>query len=127
MNEIIIALILFLIIDTPYLIFVAGNYYKNLIEKIQKSPFKIKYFGAFMAYIIMGIAVKYLILDHSKNEKDVIINAALVALVGYGLYDFTNYATFTNWTLEASIKDILWGILLFTVVSCLTYKIKHSF
>lgn len=123
MKDFIVALILFLTIDTPYLIFVAGNYYKNLIEDIQKSPFQVKYFGALMAYIIMGLAVKYLIIEKSKNEKDVIFNAALVALVGYGLYDFTNYATFTNWTLEASIRDLLWGITLFVIVSYLTYKI----
>jgi uncharacterized membrane protein len=123
-REIIVAIILFLIIDTPYLLFIAGNYYKTLIENIQKSPLQVKYIGALITYIIMGIAVKYLILDRSKNEREVIINAALVAFIGYGLYDFTNYATFTNWTFEASVIDLLWGMILFMTVSYLTYKIN---
>lgn len=123
-REIIVAIILFLIIDTPYLLFIAGNYYKTLIENIQKSPLQVKYVGALITYIIMGISVKYLILDRSKNEREVIINAALAAFIGYGLYDFTNYATFTNWTFEASVRDLLWGIILFITVSYLTYKIN---
>jgi uncharacterized membrane protein len=123
MIEIIIAFILFLVIDTPYLLYIAGDYYKNLITNIQKSPLNIRYTGAILTYIIMSIAVKYLILDKSKNKKDIIINSLLVGFVGYGLYDFTNYTTFTKWTLKASILDVIWGMILFTMVSYLTFII----
>jgi len=123
MKELFIAFILFLIIDLPYLILFAGDYYSNLIKNIQKTKFEVKPLGALLAYIIMSIGVKYLVLDRSKSVNDVIYNGFLTALVGYGLFDFTNYAIFKNWTLIASIKDLIWGVILFTSVSYLTYKI----
>jgi len=123
MKELFIAFILFFIIDLPYLILIVGDYYSNLIKNIQKTKFEVKPLGALLAYIIMSIAVKYLVLDRSKSVNDVIYNGFLTALVGYGLFDFTNYAIFKNWTLIASIKDLIWGVILFTSVSYLTYKI----
>lgn len=124
MKEFFIALILFLVIDGPYLGFIAAKFFNRVINNIQGSPIKLKPFGAFITYILMGLAIKYFVLNNAKSEKDVLLNGFLIGLIIYGIYDFTNYAIFTNWTLEATIRDLIWGIFLFTIVSYSTYKIS---
>jgi uncharacterized membrane protein len=34
---------------------------------------------------------------------------AVFGLVGYGIYDLTNYATLNNWPLTLTIVDMVWG------------------
>jgi uncharacterized membrane protein len=71
----------------------------------------------------MALAVKYLVIKPSKNMNNAIFYGAMTGLVSYGLYNFTNYATFTNWTLAMTIKDLIWGITVFTIVSSFTWHI----
>jgi uncharacterized membrane protein len=127
MKIFLIALILFFIIDIPYLYFIAGPHYSNLIQTIQGSPLKIKYLGAFLSYLIMAFAIQYLVIERSKNIKEVLYYGMLTGFVAYGLYDFTNYATFDKWTLRSSLQDLIWGTLLFTIVSYFTYYINKYF
>ena len=36
----------------------------------------------------------------------------LFGLIGYGIYDLTNYATLTNYTLRMTAVDMAWGCVL---------------
>lgn len=44
---------------------------------------------------------------------------ALLGLVGYGTYDFTNLSTLRNWPVMVSIVDLLWGPALSAVAATL--------
>lgn len=125
-RTILIAFVLFLIIDIPYLLFIGGSHYKDLIQQIQGSPLQLRYFGALITYILMALAVKYLVLDKSRNVKDILFYASLTGLITYGIYDFTNYATFDDWSLVLSIQDIVWGMALFTMVSYITSIVEKK-
>lgn len=46
---------------------------------------------------------------------------ALLGLVGYGTYDFTNLSTLRNWPLMVGIVDLLWGTALSAVAATLGY------
>ena len=124
MKILLIALFLFLIIDIPYLIFFGGNHYKLLIQNIQGSPLIVKYMGALITYLLMGLAVKYLVIERSNTINDVIFYSFMTGLIAYGIYDFTNYATFTKWSFTDSVRDLTWGIILFMTVSYITYQVK---
>ena len=43
--------------------------------------------------------------------EDAVTKGALLGLVLYAFYDLTNYATLEGWTLQMTITDILWGVL----------------
>lgn len=124
MKLLLIALFLFLVIDIPYLLFIGGNHYRLLIQQIQGSPLVVKYLGAFITYILMGLAVRYLVLENSRTVQDVLFYSFMTGLVAYGIYDFTNYATLTKWSFTDSVRDLIWGIILFMTVSYLTYQYK---
>lgn len=48
-------------------------------------------------------------------------SGALLCLVAYGTYDFTNLSTLSNWPLMVGIVDLLWGTALSAVPATLGY------
>ena len=60
---------------------------------------------------IVYIALAYLLLQTNSNMQ-----AFLVGLSTYAVYDFTNYATLTNYELKFAIADSIWGGILFSLV-----------
>ena len=80
-----------------------------LIEKIQNSPLKVNPYGALFAYLIMVIAYYNLAFDGDQPNY---LKSALLGLAIYGTYEFTNYATFSNWDLKVLGMDIGWGVTL---------------
>jgi len=42
----------------------------------------------------------------------------------YGLYDLTNYATLTNYTLTMTVKDMAWGTFLSALVAAAGFYLK---
>ena len=111
-----IVLILLDILWLQYFVTIIGP----LIEKIQNSPLKLNPYGAVLAYIIMVISYYNLAYDGDKPNY---IKGALLGLAIYGTYEFTNYATFSNWNLKVLGMDISWGIILSVLSLFLTDKI----
>jgi uncharacterized membrane protein len=42
---------------------------------------------------------------------------AVYGLILYGVYDFTNYASFADWSITIVAVDILWGMFLSSVTA----------
>jgi hypothetical protein len=85
--------------------------YSDLVLNIQKETLKTNYMYAALSYIIMTISFYHFV----KNDMD----AILIGLSLYGLWNAVNGVIFVNWTLETTLKDTLWGISL----NYLIYKI----
>jgi uncharacterized membrane protein len=49
-------------------------------------------------------------------------NGAILGGFAYGTYAFTNYAMFGDWTWHLVWTDILWGIVLSSLVSWIAYR-----
>ena len=91
-----------------------------LIEKIQNAPLKFNVYGAILAYVIMVISYYNLAYDGDRPNY---FKAALLGLAIYGTYEFTNYATFTNWDLKVLGMDIGWGVTLSVLSLFITDKV----
>jgi len=126
-----LAIIIFLLVlfDLFYLYYF-GNYFTSLIENIQNSKLKIRYFAMIITYILMAIAIRYIIFDKHYlkylDYKNIFYKGALLGFVIYGIYDFTNLTTFDKWTLNASLFDTMWGSLLFGITSLITLFIINN-
>ena len=46
-----------------------------------------------------------------------LVKAALFGLITYATYDLTNLATVKDWPMIITIIDLVWGMMLTTVVS----------
>ena len=98
-------LIIFLV-DLPWLM-INNTIARKMIEKIQGSPMTVQILPSAVVYI----ALAYLVTI-PKNVQ----SAFLLGLCTYAVYDFTNLATLTNYTLEFAIMDSLWGGVLFVII-----------
>jgi uncharacterized membrane protein len=99
-----------LALDAAWLTFRAG-YHTGLFKSVQGSPLVIRIVPAALVYVLIPLAIVYLVLDHVKTIQEAGIKGAALGAAMYGLYDLTNYATLTKWTLEMTITDILWGTI----------------
>ncbi len=100
--------------------------WKESIEKIQSTPFKVKPLYAVGAYILMIFGLYYFVLGSGTNlpTNQLVLKAFAFGIVVYGIFDFTNLAIFTNYSLKTALIDILWGGILMASVTWIVKKIE---
>jgi uncharacterized membrane protein len=109
-------------LDFVYLNVMKG-YFNNQVKIVQGTPLKINYLGAAICYIFLITGLNYFIIKPRKSVTD----AFLLGLVIYGVYETTNYALFSNWSLISVIIDTLWGGLLFASTTYIVEKLRYIF
>jgi uncharacterized membrane protein len=95
------------------------TYFSSVYVSVQKSPLKMNITGAILCYIFLVFLLYYFIL--SKKAK--IMDAFLLGVAVYGVYETTNYATLTNWPFYMVVTDTLWGGVLFAITAKIYYSI----
>ena len=114
--------IVMILLDFVYLNALKG-YFGNQVKNVQGSPLKINYLGAAICYIFLIAGLNYFIIKPRKSVSD----AFLLGLVIYGVYETTNYALFSNWSIVSVIIDTLWGGLLFASTTFIVNKLRNIF
>ena len=109
-------------LDFVYLTVMKG-YFNNQVKRVQGTPLQINYLGAAICYIFLITGLNYFIIKPRKSVTD----AFLLGIVIYGVYETTNYALFSNWSIISVIIDTLWGGLLFASTAYVVEKIKNIF
>ena len=117
---ILISSLILLLLDSIYLSYF-GNFFNKQIIKVQGSPLKLNIWGAILSYLFLIIGINYFIIQKGESW----INAFLLGLVIYGVYEATNYAIIKNWNISSVIIDTLWGGILFALTTHLTYLIYN--
>ena len=118
MKTLLISSLLLLLLDSIFLYSITPLF-KSQIMTVQKSPLKIDVFGAFVSYLFLIIGINYFILKDRKSVMD----AFILGLVIYGVYEGTSMALLKDWRLETMFLDSMWGGVLFAGTTYLTYKI----
>jgi uncharacterized membrane protein len=114
--------IIMISLDFVYLSVMKG-YFMNQVKNVQGSALKLNYFGAAICYIFLVAGLNYFIIKPRKSVSD----AFLLGLVIYGVYETTNYALFSNWSIITVIMDTLWGGLLFASTAYIVEKMRYIF
>ena len=122
MLKYLLAAILFVVLDGFYLNFVK-DYFNSQVKKIQGTPIKINLIYTAITYVFLIFGLNYFIIQKHRPVKD----AALLGLVIYGVYEFTNISLFSNWSLLTVIMDTTWGTILYSFTTFLVYKIMGIF
>jgi len=92
--------------------------FNKMVREIQKDNMKINLYGVLGSYILISLALYKFIIHEKKSPTD----AFILGLCVYGIFDFTNYALFTNYSLLTGLVDTVWGGVLFYIVTLITYK-----
>lgn len=114
-----ISAIVFITMDFVYLNLIK-EYFTNQIKKVQGSAVKINLLGVAICYIFLIFGINYFIIKPRKSVSD----AFLLGLVIFGVYETTNYALLSNWSILTVILDTFWGGILFATTTFIINKLR---
>jgi len=78
-----------------------------------------------IVYLLMSLALTYFVLgDKNKSSMQMYLETILLAGAIYATFDFTMMNLSGGWTLYDAIKDISWGLAVFTISTFLVIKLR---
>jgi uncharacterized membrane protein len=114
------------ILDGIYLGIIQKDYLASKIkeingDKIVQHPL----WSIVITYLIMAFAIYYFVLKDSENkdQMQIFYETVLLAAAIYIVFDFSMLNLVSNWTIEDSFKDILWGVILFSLTTIATINL----
>ena len=113
---ILLALILALI-DFTYLKSIS-KHFNTLIKRIQGSTIELDIVASILCYLFLIFGLWYFVL----RDKKPIMDAVILGLVVYGVYETTSKAIIKKWDWKTVILDTLWGGILFGLT---TYVVRY--
>jgi uncharacterized membrane protein len=108
-----------LVVDGLYLNNIGISIFKSNVELIQNAPLKANVYGAILSYVCVIGVFYYFIILQNKSPLD----AFILGLFLYGVFDMTNIAMFTKYSWKTAIIDMMWGGTLFAFTTWVTYKL----
>jgi len=123
----IIALPVFFIIDMVWLVLVAKKFYQEQIGFLMKPD--INWFAAIIFYLLFIAGLVIFVISPAVEKQSwtyALIFGALFGLITYSTYDLTNLATLKDWPLLVTVVDLIWGTVLASSISLITYFIANK-
>jgi uncharacterized membrane protein len=120
--------VLYIAVDVIYVVSSKHTYFA-VVEKIQKGTTDTTYMriaSAILAYTCMAIGWLYFVApvvqaNLAQKRLGIFLSGAvpgfLFGFVLYGVFNFTNYAMFQQWTPAILTRDMLWGTSWVTVLT----------
>jgi uncharacterized membrane protein len=117
----ILVLVSMLALDYLWLGLIQKKYLNETIERINptdnlKKNLTHPLWTFVVVYLLMSFALTYFVLnDKDKSVMRMYVETILLALTIYATFDFSMMNLSGGWTLYDAIKDISWGLTLFTL------------
>lgn len=118
-KNILLSAITFVIIDAIYLNLIK-DYFSHQIQIIQGSPIKMNVLATIICYIFLIFGINYFIIKPNKS----ILDAFLLGIVIYGVFETTNMALFAKWSWLTVFMDTLWGGILFALTTFIVRQFR---
>lgn len=106
--------VIILLLDSIYLN-TTKSIFNKLVKKIQGENLEINMKGAIMSYTLIIFSLYYFIIKENKKPLD----AFLLGLSIYGIFDATNIAIFKNYDSYIAYVDTIWGGILYALTTYL--------
>lgn len=118
-----------ILLDIVWIGFVASKKYREDLGHmliLEGDKIKFRKISGIILYIFLAILIYMfsvpVYVTQGINMTSLLSSFALGILL-YGFYEFTNRAILKDWPKSIIILDTLWGGLLVTLSSCITYII----
>lgn len=111
-------LAVFFAVDMIWLGLIARAFYKKHLGFLM-AP-EVNWYAAIIFYLIFIAGILVFVVVPGIRENDLtttLLKAAFFGLITYATYDLTNLATVKNWPLLITVVDLVWGMVLTSVVS----------
>jgi uncharacterized membrane protein len=113
-----LVVVTFFAIDLVWLWLAIPRLYKpELGDRLRKRP---NVPGAIAFYLIYLVGLVALAIGPALQEGSAwsaLWRGSLFGLIAYMTYDLTNQTTLKNWPLKITVIDIIWGVVINSVVS----------
>ena len=109
--------LVFIILDFIYL-FLMRKKFKLMVQNVQNYPLMLKPLPTIACYILLILSIYHFII----SKKGSYLDAFLLGLVIYGVFETTNYAILKNWSWKAVVMDTIWGGILFYLTTYIVYS-----
>jgi uncharacterized membrane protein len=113
-----ISTLVLLVLDFAFIYLIMASYGK-MVANVQGSPLRFNIYGGVACYILIISSLYYFILRTHRPVKD----AFLLGLFIYGILESTNYAILKKWNPVVALVDTLWGAVLYSGTTYITYQI----
>ena len=110
--------IILLLLDAIYLS-VFGGKFTQMIKSIQGSEVVMRYGSTIVCYTIIVYMINYFIIIPKRS----IMDAFILGVCTYGVFDTVNYAIFKKYKLHLAIIDTLWGGTLYALTTLIFRKL----
>lgn len=104
--------IIMILLDSVYLS-TFKNHFNNVVNKIQGEDIDMDIIAALLCYICLVIGLYYFIIKENKTY----IDAFILGVVIYGVFEFTTKAIFKKWDYFSVVLDTTWGGILFALTT----------
>lgn len=99
------------LIDSIYLKFIAGPLFRDGLPSLMRT--NIIWWAACMAWFLIVLGSYIFVFNYAQESfRNAVIYGGIFGFVLYGVYEFTNYAIFSSWTMRLIIVDLAWGVIL---------------
>ena len=90
---------------------IRGDLFNSIIQNVQTTPLETRLYPILLSYLFMAFIIYYFLIF--KNATT--IEAGLLGMLIFGIYELFNFATLKKWDIMYSMLDILWGGILFVI------------
>ncbi len=101
----------FMLLDGFWLGVLMKSFYREQlapIARMSNGALAPNWTAALVVYVLLGAGIAAFALREGQAAS-VAASGALLGLVVYGVYDFTNYSTLRDWPLVLALVDMAWG------------------
>src|SRR3954468_5538284 len=102
----------FMVLDAVWLGLVVKNFYRQQLAPIVRladGGIAPNWPAALVVYALLGTGIALFVIPRASTPSSAAGFGALLGLVVYGVYDFTNYSTLRQWPFVLTIADVAWG------------------
>lgn len=102
-------------------IFLSANQkmFEIQIADVQRVSLQFRPMGAILCYVALVFGLYYFIIKTNRSPLD----AFLLGVVINAVYEGTSYAILKKWKWNIVIMDTLWGGVLLSLTTIITYKL----
>ena len=115
--------IIVLVIDLFWLSLFLGKYFGKMVLKIQGETMNVNKNIASLSYLFIILSIYYFIV--MKDNGKMHLDAFLLGLFIYGIFEFTSGAIFKKWNILPLFVDTLWGGILY-LITYVIYKLFYK-
>jgi uncharacterized membrane protein len=122
-----IALPVFFAIDLLWIGVVAKGFYAKQIGALLKPD--VNWTAAILFYLLFIAGLVVFVIAPAVEKQSwahALLFGALFGLVCYATYDLTNLALAKDWPLLVTVVDLIWGMVLASSVSVMTYLVASK-